>query len=98
MMPMWTDAQSDAINALGGTVLVSAAAGSGKTAVLVERVIKMITGENGFVDADKFLIVTFTKASANEMKTRIENAILEKLSKDPEQVTPAAMKTQQNQK
>lgn len=83
-MPKWTDAQSDAISALKGTVLVSAAAGSGKTAVLVERVIRRITDSENPVDADKFLIVTFTKASANEMKERIENAILEKLSLDPQ--------------
>lgn len=82
-MPEWTPAQKDAIEALKGTVLVSAAAGSGKTAVLVERVIRRITDSENPIDADKFLIVTFTKASAGEMKERIENAILEKLRLDP---------------
>ena len=65
-----TDAQRAAINARGN-VLVSAAAGSGKTAVLVERVIKMLTDESNPVNADRLLIVTFTNAAAVEMRTRI---------------------------
>lgn len=65
----WTDAQKDAIKTKGN-VLVSAAAGSGKTAVLVERVIRKITDKNG-VPADKLLIVTFTNAAAAEMQSRI---------------------------
>ena len=57
-----TDAQRAAINARGN-ILVSAAAGSGKTAVLVERVIKMLTDESNPVNADRLLIVTFTNAA-----------------------------------
>ena len=63
-MPNWTDAQLDAIKARRGTVLVSAAAGSGKTAVLVERVIERLTDPEHPTDADRLLVVTFTKAGA----------------------------------
>ncbi len=71
----WTAAQTDAINARGGDILVSAAAGSGKTAVLVERVIKRLTDRENPVSADRFLIVTFTRAAAGEMRERIDAAI-----------------------
>ena len=57
-MPKWTDAQQDAIDARGGNILVSAAAGSGKTAVLIERVSKCITDPGHPVDIDRLLIVT----------------------------------------
>ncbi len=66
-----TDEQRLAINEKGN-VLVSAAAGSGKTAVLVERVVRQLTDEQNPIDADKLLIVTFTNAAAAEMRTRIE--------------------------
>lgn len=69
----WTPSQREAIDYRGSSVLVSAAAGSGKTAVLVERVIKRII-EDG-IRADKFLIVTFTKAAAGELRSRIMQAI-----------------------
>ena len=59
-MPKWTPQQNNAITARGRNILVSAAAGSGKTAVLVERVIKKITDSKNPVDIDKLLIVTFT--------------------------------------
>lgn len=78
----WTEAQKAAIDARGGTLLVSAAAGSGKTAVLVERVISRLTGENP-CSADSLLIVTFTKAAANEMRSRINAAIESRLAQDP---------------
>ncbi len=80
---IWTNSQNDAINAINGTVLVSAAAGSGKTAVLVERVIKRLTDENNCCEADRLLIVTFTKSAANEMRERISDSILKLLEKDP---------------
>ena len=67
----WTESQQNAIDARGRNILVSAAAGSGKTAVLVARVIKLITDRENPVDIDKFLIVTFTNAAAAEMKSRI---------------------------
>lgn len=82
-MPEWTNEQRQAIYATGGSVLVSAAAGSGKTAVLVERVIKLITRSENPVDADRLLIVTFTRDAAAEMKQRISDALTKLLSNDP---------------
>ena len=79
----WTEEQKNAINSREGTVLVSAAAGSGKTAVLVQRVIERITNEKNPCDADKLLIVTFTKAAALEMRNRIAQKISELVDKDP---------------
>ncbi len=74
--------QKKAIFAPAGT-LVSAAAGSGKTAVLVERVIDKICGENP-ISADRLLVVTFTKAAAKEMRGRIERRLSEEYAKNPE--------------
>ena len=79
----WTEEQRHAIEAEGGGVLVSAAAGSGKTAVLVERVIRLITREVNPVPADRLLVVTFTKAAAAEMKQRISAALAERIAADP---------------
>lgn len=79
----FTDEQQNALNAQG-RVLVSAAAGSGKTAVLVEKVINLITDENNPVDVDKLLIVTFTNSAAAEMKSRISKRLNEKLKLNPE--------------
>lgn len=76
-MNRWTDAQLEAIESRGQNLLVSAAAGSGKTAVLVERIIRMVV-EDG-VDIDRLLIVTFTNAAAGEMRERILSALVEKL-------------------
>ncbi len=83
MPEMWTPAQKNAIEATDGTVLVAAAAGSGKTSVLVQRVIKRITNEQNPVDIDKFLIVTFTNAAAYEMRVRIADKLAEMIKKDP---------------
>lgn len=66
-----------------GNILVSAAAGSGKTAVLVERVIGMLTDEKSPVDANRLLIVTFTNAAAAEMRSRIEKRLAEECDKNP---------------
>ena len=88
----FTPSQEDAINARGGAILVSAAAGSGKTRVLVQRVISRLTDEENPIDADRFLIVTFTSAAAAEMKKRISDAIDEKLIQDPNN---AALRRQQ---
>ena len=82
-MPSWTKEQEHAIFDRGGTLLVSAAAGSGKTAVLVERVIQKLIDKNKPVDADRLLVVTFTNAAAAEMRDRI-SAKLSSLSGDPE--------------
>ena len=79
----WTPAQQDAIRARGGTLLVSAAAGSGKTAVLVQRVIERITDPVHPSDADRLLVVTFTKAAAAEMRERISLRLSELLARDP---------------
>lgn len=81
---VWTKEQQAAISAKGGAVLVSAAAGSGKTAVLVERVIQILTDEANPCDADKLLVVTFTKAAAAEMKERINERISELLLIQPD--------------
>ncbi len=83
MANRWTDEQLAAINARGTNLLVSAAAGSGKTAVLVERIIKKITDEQKPVDIDRLLVVTFTNAAAAEMRERIADAIARKLEENP---------------
>ena len=74
--PKWTPAQRAAIEDRGGALLVSAAAGSGKTAVLTERAVRLITDPEHPVDADKLLIVTFTNAAAAELRARIGQALL----------------------
>lgn len=79
----WTTQQKNAIFATDGSVLVSAAAGSGKTAVLVERVINLITRSENPIDVDRMLIVTFTRAAAAEMRERISKAINKLLKNDP---------------
>lgn len=78
----FTQEQEGAINAQG-KVLVSASAGSGKTAVLVERVAKMITDDKKNIGADRFLIVTFTNAAAAEMRERIAKRLDEETAKNP---------------
>lgn len=76
----WTLEQRTAIDIREKNILVSAAAGSGKTAVLVTRIINLIKDEN--IDIDKLLVVTFTNAAASEMRERIGNALEEELSKN----------------
>lgn len=80
----WTKEQQRVIDQRDADILVSAAAGSGKTAVLVERIIQKITDEEHPVDADKLLVVTFTKAAAAEMKERIAKALDQKVQEHPE--------------
>ncbi len=82
--PQFTADQLDAIEARGGTILVSAAAGSGKTAVLVERVTRLVTDPDNPVDADRLVVVTFTKAAAAEMRERIDSRIAELLREQPD--------------
>ena len=79
---MWTTEQKKVIDSRNCNILVSAAAGSGKTAVLVERIISMITDPAHPVDIDRLLIVTFTRAAAGEMRERIRLAIERKLAED----------------
>lgn len=82
-MPNWTKNQEDAINSTRGSVLVSASAGSGKTAVLVERVINRLTDENNPTPADRMLVVTYTKAAAAEMKDRIIKSLSKLIKENP---------------
>ena len=81
--PKWTPAQRAAIEDRGGALLVSAAAGSGKTAVLTERAVRLITDPDHPVDADKLLIVTFTNAAAAELRARIGQALLHRSQLQP---------------
>ncbi len=84
-MPVnWTESQRKVIDDRSGNLLVSAAAGSGKTAVLVERIVRMITDPDHPADIDRLLVMTFTNAAAAEMRERIGAAIEEKLAQDPE--------------
>lgn len=82
----WTEDQWKAIMASGQDILVAAAAGSGKTAVLVERIIKKITSENNPIDVDELLVVTFTNASAAEMRHRIGEALEKAIDSNPNSV------------
>ncbi|MEZ0117052.1 UNVERIFIED_ORG: ATP-dependent helicase/nuclease subunit A [Heyndrickxia coagulans] len=81
---VWTDDQWKAVMAKGQDILVAAAAGSGKTAVLVERIIQKILDEHDPLDIDELLIVTFTNAAAAEMRHRIGKAIEEAISSRPD--------------
>jgi len=76
----WTDEQWRAVTERGTNVLVAAAAGAGKTAVLVERILRMITDERQPVDVDRLLVATFTKAAADEMRMRMRQALEAKLA------------------
>ena len=82
----WTEQQQAAIDSRNKNLLVAAAAGSGKTAVLVERIIKMILDDD--LDVDKMLVVTFTNAAAQEMRSRIHKKIFERMQTvaDSEQI------------
>ena len=79
----WTEEQQQVIDLRDHNILVSAAAGSGKTAVLVERIIARLTRDANPVDVDHMLIVTYTEAAAAEMKERIGAAIEKELEEDP---------------
>ena len=80
----FTEEQQKVIEARNRNLLVSAAAGSGKTAVLVERIISLITDRERPLDIDRLLVVTFTNAAAAEMRERIGGAIEQRLKKEPE--------------
>ena len=82
MANRWTEKQFKAIRTNGCNILVAAAAGSGKTAVLVEHIIRKITAEDG-TDVDRMVVVTFTKAAAAEMKQRIREALDAMLQENP---------------
>ena len=78
----WTEEQQQAIKEKGANILVAAAAGSGKTAVLVERIINKVINEK--IDIDRILVVTFTSAAASEIRERILEAIYKKLEENPD--------------
>ena len=82
MAVKWTDEQQQVIDLRNRNILVSAAAGSGKTAVLVERILTMITEGDAPIDVDNLLVVTFTRAAAMEMKERILSALEKRLESD----------------
>jgi len=79
----WTLEQLEAVNSRGSNLLVSAAAGAGKTAVLVERIIRRITDLTEPTDVDRLLVLTFTNAAAAEMRERISRALAGKISEYP---------------
>ncbi|MCX4339307.1 MAG: helicase-exonuclease AddAB subunit AddA [Lachnospiraceae bacterium] len=79
----FTETQQRVIDERGKNLLISAAAGSGKTAVLVERIVKMVCDGEDPVDIDRLLVVTFTNAAAAQMRERISRALQERLLKDP---------------
>ena len=83
MSVTWTEEQKQVIETRNTNLLVSAAAGSGKTAVLVERILSLITDPEHPVDVDRLLITTFTKAAAGEMKERIGKALNDRLKENP---------------
>ena len=80
---IWTPAQSVAMSTLGRTLLISAAAGSGKTATLTERIIRRLTDHEHPVQLNRLLIVTFTRAAASELRERISGALTEAIARDP---------------
>mgnify|MGYP002861654578 CR=1 FL=1 len=84
----WTDRQQKAIDERGENLLVAAAAGSGKTAVLVERIRKLIISDN--IGADRMLVLTFTKAAASEMREKIFKSLLEAGLDDQLELLPRA--------
>ncbi|MCI8363759.1 MAG: helicase-exonuclease AddAB subunit AddA [Eubacterium sp.] len=80
----WTKEQRQVIDLRNCNILVSAAAGSGKTAVLIQRILSRIMDAREPVDVDEFLIVTFTKAAAAQMKERLTRALEQALAEDPD--------------
>ena len=83
---MWTNEQKQVIDLRDRSLLVSAAAGSGKTAVLVQRIIERICDESHPVDIDRLLVVTFTNAAAGEMRERVQAAIAKRVEEQPDNV------------
>ena len=79
----WTKEQTEVLESTEGNLLVSAAAGAGKTAVLVERIIRIITDDKNPVDIDRFVIMTFTKAAAAQMRTKLSEALEKKIEANP---------------
>lgn len=80
----WTKEQLDAINAEGMGIIVSAAAGSGKTSVLVERLLRILSDTENKIPADRLVVVTFTNDAAEQMKQRLSAALSDKIAKEPD--------------
>ena len=83
MAIQFTEKQTRVLEARDHNILVSAAAGSGKTAVLVERIVRMISEGERPLDIDRLLVVTFTRAAAAQMRERIARAVSDRLREDP---------------
>ena len=83
MARTWTPSQEAAMTLRGKTLLVSAAAGSGKTSVLTERIIRTLTDREHPADISRLLVVTFTRAAAAELKSRIAEALSSALAENP---------------
>lgn len=81
----WTNAQQNAIDIPVSDIIISAAAGSGKTAVMAERIINRLTGDD-YVDIDRILVVTYTNAAASEIKERVMKKIVDKLSETESEI------------
>ena len=81
-----TPQQALAVRDRGGKLLVSAAAGSGKTKVLVDRLMGYLTDEKDPADLDQFLIITYTKAAASELRGKIAQKLSERIAQEPENV------------
>ena len=92
-MPNWTDEQLKAIQARGSNILLSAAAGSGKTTVLVERVLRLITGDGA--DVGRMLVVTFTRAAASDMRAKLSRQLSERASAGDERCREQLLKLDQ---
>ena len=90
MTDRWTDEQKQVIRSRQQNLLVAAAAGSGKTAVLVERILGRILDRDNPLSLDRILVVTFTNAAAAQLRERIREAVTQALEKDPE--NPAAIR------
>lgn len=84
MGTIWTEEQKKVISLKNRNLLVSAAAGSGKTSTLVERIIQKVLDPMHPIDIDRMLIVTFTKAAASDMRDKISRAIEHKMDEEPE--------------
>src|SRR5690625_6567454 len=82
MLVQWTKEQQEAIQAKGSNILVAAAAGSGKTAVLVERIIQKLLDKDDPLNIDEILVATFTNAAAEEMRNRISEALEQAIKAD----------------
>ncbi|MER2143512.1 MAG: UvrD-helicase domain-containing protein, partial [Eubacteriales bacterium] len=92
-MPKWTDEQLRAIEAREGNILLSAAAGSGKTTVLVERVLRLIANDGA--DVGRMLVVTFTRAAASDMRTKLSQQLNERAAAGDERCREQLLKLEQ---